>query len=482
MSISPPTPIKATKRYDAVVVGSGPNGFAAAITVAERGGSVLLLEGSESLGGGMRTKELNLPGFHHDVCSTAHPLGVSSPFFRKLPLADHGLEWIFAPSELAHPLDDGSAVMLERSLDKTAAGLGVDGDIYREIMSPLLEHGDSLLEEILQPILHLPKHPLLLAQFGLKALRSADGFARAKFQGERARAIFGGIAAHSMIPLSHSGSSAIALVLSMAGHLRGWPVAKGGSGSITQALRSYLISLGGEIQTGRYVKSLRELPASRWTFLDITPKAFSEIAANELSESQKRSLIKFRYGGGVFKMDFALSDSVPWTAKECLRAATVHLGGRLDEIAASERTAYEGRTPEKPYVLAVQSSLFDPSRAPEGKHTLWAYCHVPSGENTSQEAVIENQIERFAPGFKSKILAKSSLTPADFERYNPNYVGGDISGGAMSLKQTLFRPKASFSPYATALPGVFLCSSSTPPGPGVHGMAGYHAALAALGN
>ena len=333
-------------------------------------------------------------------------------------------------------------------------------------MGPLLEHGDSLLEEILKPILQLPRHPVLLAQFGLKALRSADGFARAKFKGERARAIFGGIAAHSMIPLSHSGSSAIALVLSMAGHLRGWPVAKGGSHSITQALRSYLLSLGGEIQTGRFVKSLRELPASRWTFLDITPKAFSEIAAHELSESQKRSLLNFRYGAGVFKMDFALSAPVPWTAKECFRAATVHLGGRLDEIAVSERAAYDGQIPEKPYVLTVQSSLFDPTRAPEGKHTLWAYCHVPSGENASQAARIEDQIERFAPGFKSKILAKSSLTPADFERYNPNYVGGDISAGAMSLKQTLFRPKTSLSPYSTPLKGVYLCSSSTPPGPG----------------
>ena len=467
-----------SKLYDAVIVGSGPNGLAAAITVAQNGGSVLVLEGSDQIGGGMRTRELTLPGFRHDVCSAVHPLGVSSPFFRSIPLEKHGLEWIFPPSELAHPLDDGTAVVLERSLEATALGLDpCDRAAYRELMESLVNRGDDLIAEVLRPILHIPRYPILLAEFGLDAVRPASEFTRSRFRGERAQALFAGLAAHSMIPLAGLGSTAIALVLGMCAHLRGWPIPRGGSSSIANALASYLKSLGGEIVTGISVRSLRDLPPHRITLLDITPKALTTLAADRLTESQKRKLLAFRYGRGVFKMDFALSDPVPWKATECNRAATIHLGGGLEEIVISERK--DDEVSSSPYVLVAQQSRFDPTRAPAGRHTLWAYCHVPPGSGGDFSAQIEAQIERFAPGFRETILVKSALTAVDMENYNPNYVGGDISAGAMNLRQVIFRPKTSFRPYATPIPNVYLCSSSTPPGPGVHGMAGFHAALAA---
>ncbi len=468
------------KQYNAVIVGSGPNGLSAAITIAEQGGSVLVLEAADEIGGGTRTSALTMPGFSHDVCSTVHPLAISSPFFRRLPLKKHGLEWIQPPSEFAHPLDDGTAVLLNRSVEETAAGLGEDAEAYQKLMKPLTSRAEELIGEVMQPLLRFPKHPLLLARFGFSAIQSAQKLAKTRFHGARARALFAGVAAHSMIPLSWPGSSAIGLILGVAGHLRGWPIPRGGSRSISQALASYLRALGGEIQTGVRVKSLEELPSSRWTFLDVTPKQLAEIGSARLSESQKQRLSRFQYGMGVYKMDFALSGPIPWLAPECARAATVHLGGTLAEIAQSERDAQEGCVSEKPFTLLAQPSLFDASRAPDGQHVAWAYCHVPNGSASEMSIAIENQIERFAPGFRARILARSILRPADLERYNPNYIGGDISGGAMNLMQALFRPRLSLSPYTTPIENVFLCSSSTPPGPGVHGMCGYLAARSVL--
>ena len=467
--------------YDAVVVGSGPNGLAAAITIARRGGSVLVLEAAPRIGGGMCTEELTLPGFRHDVCSAVHPMGINSPFLRTLSLEKEGLQWILPPAELAHPLDDGSAVLLERSVDGTSVGLGEDAQSYRDLMSPLVSHADALFDEVMRPMLHFPKHPLLLARFGLSALQPARKLAERKFRSPHARALFAGIAAHSTIPLSWKGSSATALMLMVAGHARGWPIPQGGSQSISAALASHLQTLGGELQTGFRVESLDQLPKSRWVFLDITPRQFLAIAGSRLTETQKHRLAHFRYGMGIFKLDFALSGAIPWKARECARAATVHLGGRLPEIDDSELAAELGQPCSKPFVLLAQPSLFDPSRAPPGQHTAWAYCHVPQGSAVDCTEAIENQIERFAPGFREKILARSVLSPAGLEQRNPNCIGGDISGGAMDLRQLVFRPYPAASPYRTPLPGVFLCSSSTPPGPGVHGMCGYWAARDAIG-
>jgi phytoene dehydrogenase-like protein len=472
--------------YDAIVVGSGPNGLSAAITIAERGGRVLLLEAGETVGGGMRTSELTLPGFEHDVCSAVHPLGVSSPFFRKLPLALHGLEWVFPPAECAHPLDRGDCVLLHRSIDETAEGLAEDGNAYRKLMKPLVTMGDTLLEEVLQAPLHLPSTALGLkglsafVKFGLDALKPASSIARSRFRNPRTQALFAGLAAHAMIPLSHRGSSATALVLAMAAHLRGWPFPKGGAGRLAHALTSYFLSLGGEVQTGFRVSSLDQLPDSKWVFLDVSPRQFSEMAVARLSESQKKNLARFEYGAGVYKIDFALSQPIPWSSSKSLKAATVHLGGTLSEVEASEEGPNRGKVIRKPFVLVTQPSLFDSERAPPGSHTAWAYCHVPNGSPENQNEAIENQIERFAPGFLSTILARKAMGPSDFENYNPNYVGGDISSGLMSLKQVLFRSGATVKPYSTPISNVFLCSASTPPGPGVHGMCGHLAALSVI--
>jgi phytoene dehydrogenase-like protein len=464
---------------DAVVVGAGPNGLAAAIEMACAGLSVRVLEAADTVGGGARSAELTLPGFVHDVCSAIHPLGIASPFFRSLPLADHGLEWVEPPAALAHPFDDGGAALLARSPDAAMPTLGEDDERWRRLFAPLVRDPESLLDEILAP-LHVPAHPLTLARFGLRALLPATTVARRSFRGARARGLFAGLAAHSMLPLERPPSAAFALMLGLLGHAVGWPFPRGGSQALSDALASYLRSLGGEIETGRRVESLAELGETRLVVLDVTPRGLLELAGDRLPDRYRRRLERYRYGPGVFKLDWALAGPIPWRADECSRAATVHLGATLEEIAASEAAPAQNRIAEWPYVLLAQQSLFDPTRAPDGQHTAWAYCHVPNGSSVDMTERVESQVERFAPGFRERILARSALGPADLERSNPNYVGGDINGGLADLRQLLTRPVARWSPYSTPLPGVFLCSASTPPGGGVHGMCGFHAARAAL--
>ena len=465
--------------YDAVVVGSGPNGLAAAITFAQAGRSVLVLEAADTIGGGCRSAELTVPGFVHDVCSAIHPLGLGSPFFRVLPLHEHGVEWIHPPAPVAHPLDDGTAVLVERSVEETARGLGPDGQAYEDLMGPLVGDWDRLAPELLGP-LRLPRHPVALARFGLKAIRSARGLAEACFRGERARAVLAGIAGHAILPLERTATAAIALVLGTVAHAVGWPLPRGGSQRIADGLASYLRSLGGRIETGSPVESLGRLPPARAILLDVTPRQLLGLAGDRLRGRYRRQLEAYRYGPAAFKLDYALSGPVPWRARECARAATVHLGGTLPEIAASEAAVGRGEHPERPFVLLAQQSLFDPSRAPAGKHTVWAYCHVPNGSTFDMADRIEAQIERFAPGFRDLVLARSVLTPARLQEHNANYVGGDINGGAQDLRQMFARPALRVVPYSTPVRGLYICSSSTPPGGGVHGMCGHHAARAAL--
>ena len=465
---------------DAIVVGSGPNRLAAAIALVRAGRSVRLVEGAETIGGGMRTEALTLPGFAHDTCSAIHPLALASPFFRSVSLAEHGVEWIHSPAPLAHPLDDGTAVVLERTVEATAAGLGGrDGEAWLKLFAPLAAAGDDLVEAILAAPFP-PKHPLLMARFGTKAARSAVGLARARLTGDRARALFAGNAAHSMLPLDAAATASFGLVLALLGQTVGWPLPRGGSQTIADALASYLRSLGSEIETGRTVTSLDELHDARTVLLDVTPRQLLALAGDRLDGRYRRALQRYRYGPGVFKLDWALSGPIPWRAAECSRAATVHLGGTLDEIAASERAPWHGQTAPRPFVLVAQQSLFDDSRAPAGQHTVWAYCHVPNGSASDMTEAIEAQLERFAPGFRDLVLARSAMGPVEMEAHNPNYVGGDINGGAANLRQLFLRPAARISPYTTPLDGVYLCSSSTPPGGGVHGMCGWHAAQAAL--
>ncbi len=466
-------------KYDAIVIGSGPNGLAAAICLAERGISVLVLEADAKPGGGMRSAELTLPGFVHDVCSSIHPLALSSPFFQGLPLAEYGLEFIKPDASLAHPLDDGTAVLLKSSIEETGASMGADWENYQKLVKPFVENWNDLAPEILAP-LHFPKHPFLMANFGLKAFRSARGFADHYFDEARARAIFAGSAAHSMISLEDVPSAAIGFVLTLMAHTGGWQFPRGGTQKITDALTKYFLSLGGEIKTNARVENIDELPSSRAVFFDITPRQIIKIAGHRLPESYKRRLENYQYGAGAFKMDFALSEPVPWRAKECGLAATVHLGGTFDEIAESESLHTRGQISDKPFVLFVQTSLFDETRAPLGKHTAWAYAHVPNGSTVDMTERIESQIERFAPGFRDCILAKSRLSPAGLEKYNANYIGGDIGGGANVLSQMFTRPTLSLNPYSMPVKGFYICSSSTPPGGGVHGMCGFHAAKIAL--
>jgi phytoene dehydrogenase-like protein len=464
---------------DAVVVGAGPNGLAAAIVLARAGVSVRVLEAADTVGGGARSAELTLPGFVHDVCSAIHPLGVASPFFRTLPLEEHGVEWIESPAALAHPFDDGTTALLERSPDASAPTLGEDEGRWRRLFAPLVRDAEPLLEDILAPV-HVPAHPIALARFGVRAAPPATTLARLSFRGEKARGLFAGLAAHSMLRLDRPPSAAFGLMLGLLGHSVGWPFARGGSQRLSDALASYLRALGGEIETGRHVESLAELGDPRAVLLDVTPRGLLALAGDRLPARYRRGLERYRYGPGVFKLDWALDGPIPWQAEECARAATVHLGATLEEIAASEAAPGRGEVTERPYVLLAQHSLFDPTRAPAGQHTAWAYCHVPNGSTVDMTERIEAQVERFAPGFGERILARSALGPADIERYNENYVGGDINAGAATLSQLFTRPVARVSPYTTPLPGVFLCSASTPPGGGVHGMCGYHAAQAAL--
>jgi len=466
----------------AAIIGSGPNGLSAAITLAQAGVEVHVFEGRETIGGAASTDEVTLPGFQHDLGSSVFPMGMASPFFRSLPLADFGLRWIEPDAPLAHSLDDGTAVILEHDLAATAAGLGEDGKSYSKLMQPLMEHWADLCDEILGPVIHWPSHPILMARFGIFAALPATVLAKTLFRGVRARALFAGTAAHSVLPLERPFSAAVGLVLGAAGHASGWPVAAGGAQSICDALAGYLRMLGGKIVTGHKVLTLAELQDVDIVLGDISPRQLSEMADSEISPAYRRSLNTYRYGPAVFKVDWALSEPIPWKAKECSRAATVHLGGMLEEFAASERAPWHGRVEARPFVLLTQPSLFDPARAPAGKHTAWGYCHVPNGftgDMTARiEARIEAQVERFAPGFRDCILARKSWSPAQFEVWNPNMIGGDLSGGAMTMGQLLFRPTS--WQYRTSNRRIYLCSASTPPGGGVHGMCGYHAATAAL--
>ena len=465
---------------DAIIVGSGPNGLAAAITLARAGLSVLVLEAKDSIGGGTRTQELTLPGFRHDVCSAIHPLGIASPFFRSLPLADFGLEWAQPEAAAAHPLDDGPAVLLERSIEATAAGLGEDGPAYRRLMEPLVSHWQALFDDLLGPFPLPPRHPWLDLSFGLKGLRSAQGLAESLYEGRRARALFGGMAAHSILPLEKPITAAFGLMMQLLGHAVGWPVVRGGSQELACALQAYLQSLEGKVETGHWVKSLDELPSARVVLLDVTPRQVIELAGEKLPAGYRGQLERYRYGPGVFKLDWALDGPIPWKDESILRAATVHIGGDFEQVVAAERAVWQGKHPERPFVLLAQQSIADPSRAPQGKHTAWGYCHVPNGSTVDMTAAIENQVERFAPGFQERILARSVKPPEAMQAHNPNYIGGDINGGVQDLGQFFTRPVVRLNPYSTPVKGLFICSSSTPPGGGVHGMCGYHAAKAAL--
>lgn len=464
--------------FDAIVVGAGPNGLAAAIVLAAAGCRVLVVEARETVGGGTRTAELTLPGFRHDICSAVHPLGVGSPFFRNLPLAQHGLAWIWPDLPMAHPLDDGTAVALEREVAATAEDLGPDLEAYRRLMEPLATDWSKLLDSLLGP-LRFPRHPLATARFAPGILPAA-ALARRAFRGERAQALLAGLAAHIALPLEWATTSAYGLMLGLLAHAVGWPIASGGSQAIANALAAHLRSLGGIIETGLFINSLSELPPARAVLFDLAPRGLLSIAGDRLPSCYRRALERYRYGQGIFKVDYALSEPAPWTAPAARRAGTLHLGGKLEEIASAERDIWAEVHPERPYVLVSQPSLFDPTRCPDGRHTLWAYCHVPRGSTVDMAGRIEAQIERFAPGFRDCVLARHTLSAVDYEAYNPNFVGGDINAGAQTWRQLFTRPVARLNPYTTPLPDLFLCSASTPPGGGVHGMCGYHAARTVL--
>jgi phytoene dehydrogenase-like protein len=464
--------------YDAIVVGAGPNGLSAAITLQQAGLSVLLIEGKDSIGGGMRSAQLTLPGFVHDICSAIHPMAALSPFFSQLPLQQHGLEYIFPPIAAAHPFDDGSAALLTHSINETARSLGEDEHTYRKLLQPLVNDWPKIAADILGP-LHFPSHPLTMARFGLKALQPSTRLAK-RFNTEKAKGLWAGMAAHSIQPLTNTATSAIAMVLMAAAHIRGWPLPKGGTASIGNALASYFVSLGGKIETNFYVKSLDELPSSHAVLFDVTPKQLLQIAGHRFSSLYKWQLQRYRYGMGVFKIDWALDAPIPFTAAGCRQAGTVHIGNTLKEITGSEQLTANGGHAEKPFVLLAQQSLFDPSRAPTGKHTAWAYCHTPNGSTRDMTTAIEKQIERFAPGFRDTILARHTMNTQQMEEYNANYIGGDINGGTIDIRQLFTRPALRWSPYATSAGGLYICSSSTPPGGGVHGMCGYHAAQKAM--
>lgn len=464
--------------FDAIVVGSGPNGLAAAITMQQEGLSVLLIEGKKEIGGGLRSAELTLPGYVHDICSAIHPLAIGSPFFNTLPLSDHGLSYVYPELSAAHPFDNGTAAILSHSLEDTARLLGKDERTYLNLLKPLVRDWPDIAQDVLGP-LSFPKHPVAMAKFGLNALTSAS-FLSGRFKTPEAKALWAGMSAHAIQPLSNLATSAIGLVLMAAAHLKGWPIPVGGSQQIANALASYFTTIGGRIQTGTYIQSLNELPSSKTILFDVTPKQLLQIAGHKFSSVYKWQLERYRYGAGVFKIDWALDGPVPFTAPEARKAGTVHIGNTIEEITHYEKRCGEGKHADNPFVLMAQQSLFDDSRAPQGKHTAWAYCHVPKGSVKDMTQAIEGQVERFAPGFKSLILAKHTMNTAEMETYNPNYVGGDINGGIIDIGQLFTRPALRSSPYRTSAKGLYICSSSTPPGGGVHGMCGYHAAKRAL--
>lgn len=464
-------------RYEAIVVGSGPNGLAAAITLAQQGHSVLVVEAEDTIGGSTRSAELTLPGFQHDLCSAVHPMAVASPFLSSLPLAEYGLEWIFPPVPLAHPMDDGSAIIAERSVEETAANLGRSRDRYAEVLGSLVNDWQTLKPLLLGPP-RLPPHPIVAARFGLLAMRSALHLARNVFGGDRAGALFAGMAAHSILPLDRLPSGAFGLVLAATAHAVGWPIARGGSQKIADALATYLRSLGGSIVTGKRVESLEDLPDSQITLCDVSPRQLLKIAGSRFPEPYRRSLDAYRYGPGVCKVDWALDGPIPWTAQACLAAGTVHVGGSLEEILKSEAAPWEGKLSESPFVLVAQPTLFDSTRAPQGKHIAWAYCHVPNDSNFDMSDRIERQISRFAPGFQDLILKRNVIVSSKLSLHNANLIGGDINGGSNELRQLFARPTRRL--YRTPIKGVYLCSASTPPGGGVHGMCGHLAARTAM--
>lgn len=462
------------REFDAVVIGSGPNGLAAAIRLQQSGLSVLVLEGKGTIGGGMRSAELTLPGFTHDICSAIHPLAAASPFFETLPLSEHGLEYIYPALAAAHPFDGGTAAVLKHSVEDTARALGRDEEYYISLLRPLVRQWPNIQQDILGP-LGFPKHPLAYAQFGIKALTSAKYLA-GNFSTKAARGLFGGMAAHAIQPMTNLATSAIALVLMIMAHSKGWPIARRGSQQIANALGSYFTSLGGKIETNFYVSRMDQLPSSHAILFDVTPRQLLQIGGHRLSRFYRSQLRRYRYGMGVFKIDWALDGVTPFTAQACREAGTVHLGNSFEEIAEGEKMIWRGRHPEKPFVLFAQQSIFDATRAPSGKHTAWAYCHVPAGSTDNMTESIESQVERFAPGFRERILARHVFNSVDMESYNPNYVGGDINGGVNDIGQIFTRPALRLSPYKTSAKGIYICSSATPPGGGVHGMCGLHAA------
>lgn len=464
--------------YDAVVVGSGPNGLSAAITLQEAGLSVIILEGKKTIGGGLRSAELTLPGFVHDICSAIHPLAAGSPFFNKLPLDKYGLEYVYPSVAAAHPFDDGTAALLKGTVELTASGLGKDENTYASLLRPLVNSWPGLAKDVLGP-LHFPKHPIDMAAFGINALRSASSLAR-RFKTREARGLWAGMAAHSIQPLSNMATSAIALVLLATGHLQSWPAPLGGSFKIANALESHFLSLGGKIVTDLEVRSMNDIPSAKAILFDLTPRQILSIAGEKFSPLYKWQLERYRYGMGVFKIDWALDGPIPFASSEARMAGTVHLGNTFEEISRNELLTSKGKIVDKPFVLLAQQSIFDKSRAPEGKHTAWAYCHVPNGSTVDMTRAIENQVERFAPGFKDLILGKHTMNTKEIEAYNPNYIGGDINGGVIDLGQLFTRPVLRPSPYRTSAKGVYICSSSTPPGGGVHGMCGYYAAKQVL--
>lgn len=463
-------------KYDVVIVGSGPNGLAAAVALGREGLSTLVVEARNEPGGGTRTSELTAPGFLHDVCSTVHPLGLASPFFNELGL---DVEWIQPDAPLAHIIDENRVVTLERSIPDTAAQLGVDGEAYANLLAPFVDRWDDLLGMVLRP-LALPRSPLLMAKFGNDALRSLKGLANVRFDGEEAPALLAGIAAHAMVPLEQLATASFGLVLAIAGHAVGWPISRGGSRTITDALLARHIQLGGELELGHEVKNIDELPQARAYMFDLTPRQIVQIAGHRLPTHYRDRLAKFRYGTGVYKMDWALRGPVPWRDPRCARAATVHMSGTWQEVANAERAVHEGRVAPTPFTLFVQPSLFDRTRAPDDMHTAWAYCHAPAAAAVDASDAIEAHIERYAPGFRDLIIARHTMNSIELEAYNPNYIGGDINGGISDARQLIFRPMPKLDPYATGAPDIFICSSSTPPGGGVHGMCGYYAAKSVL--